>query len=102
VQEQFDAEYGQLRSWEVPPAEPGAKEIFSAAVYQRGAMTLHALRKAVGDADFFRILKTWAERKRNGNATTGEFIAVAEEVAGESLRTLFDAWLYGRTKPAKP
>jgi aminopeptidase N len=102
AQQQFDAEYDSLQTWETPPAEPGAGQIFSAAVYRRGAMAVHALRKTVGDDDFFRILKTWATEKRNGNATTAEFIAVAERVSGESLRPLFDAWVYGKTKPPKP
>ena len=56
----------------------------------------------VGDDDFFRILKTWAAEKRDGNATTAEFIAVAERVSGEELDALFDAWLYGKTKPSRP
>jgi len=65
-------------------------------------MTLHALRTAVGDDTFFRILRTWAEEKRDGNATTEEFIAHAERVSGRSLDSLFDAWLFGTTKPPRP
>jgi aminopeptidase N len=56
----------------------------------------------VGDDDFFRILKTWAAEKRNGNATTDEFVAVAQRVSGERLRPLFDAWLYGKVRPPRP
>ena len=102
MQEQFEREYAGLSTWETPPAEPGAEEIFSAAVYRRGAMALHALRDTVGDGDFFRILKAWAADKRDGNVTTPEFVAVAERVSGEELSPLFDAWLYGTTKPARP
>ena len=43
---------------------------------------MHALRKTVGDDAFFRILRTWAEEKRDGNATTEEFVAHAERVSG--------------------
>jgi aminopeptidase N len=102
VQRQFDVEYDRLRSWAAAPGDPGREGLFGQAVYQRGAMTLHALRKAVGDEDFFRILRTWATEKRDGNGTTDEFIAVAERVSGESLRPLFAAWLYGKTRPPKP
>jgi aminopeptidase N len=102
TQQQFDEEYEALRNWAVPPADPGSGELFGAAVYRRGAMTLHALRKRVGDDDFFRTLRTWAAERRNGNATTADFIAVAERVSGEPLRPLFDAWLYGKVRPAKP
>jgi aminopeptidase N len=102
VQRQFDIEYNGLRSWAAGPGDPGRNDLFGPHVYQRGAMTLHALRRAVGDEDFFRILRTWATDKRDGNVTTDEFIALAERLSGESLRPLFAAWLYGMTRPAKP
>ena len=35
--------------------DPGPESMFDFAVYGRGAMTLHQLRLAVGDADFFEI-----------------------------------------------
>ncbi len=65
-------------------------------------MTLHALRVAVGDKAFFEIVKTWAAEKRNGTATTAEFVALAERISGKQLDALFDAWLYGTEKPALP
>jgi aminopeptidase N len=102
AQQQFDEEYDALPTWQTPPADPGAGEIFSAAVYRRGAMTLHALRMEVGDDDFFRILRTWAAEKRDGNATTAEFTALAERVSGAELDALFDAWLYAKTQPPRP
>ena len=80
--------------------DPGGPELFShGAVYSRGALTLHALRLEVGDETFFAILQAWAERYNNGNGATADFIAVAEEVSGQELGTLFDAWLY---QPALP
>jgi hypothetical protein len=33
--------------------------LFSTPVYNRGAMTLQALREKVGDKRFFSILQTW-------------------------------------------
>jgi aminopeptidase N len=88
--------------WRVPPGEPGRDELFSRSVYKRGAMTLHALRLTVGDPAFFRILRSWAAQKRDGNATTEEFIALAERESGRSLRALFDAWLFRTTQPPAP
>jgi aminopeptidase N len=101
VQESFQREYDGT-SWENPTADPGRSGLFSRAVYKRGALTVHALRLEVGDDDFFRILKTWTAEKRNGNATTAEFITVAERVSGESLDGFFDDWLIGATAPAIP
>ncbi|MGK5742779.1 M1 family metallopeptidase [Micromonospora sp. URMC 103] len=88
--------------WRTPPGKPGVANLFSDAVYQRGGMTVHALRVAVGDKAFFEILKTWAAEKRNSNGTTEEFVALAERVSGKKLKGLFDAWLYGTTRPAEP
>jgi aminopeptidase N len=88
--------------WSVPPGDPGTADLFSGSVYLRGAMTLHALRVTVGDEDFFAILKAWAAEKAHANATTKEFIALAERVSGEQLDDLFDAWLYGTKRPDRP
>ncbi|WP_442933799.1 M1 family metallopeptidase [Micromonospora sp. CPCC 205556] len=100
----FDIRYARVPAevWRTPPGKPGAKKLFSESVYQRGAMTVHALRVAVGDKAFFEILKTWATEKRNANATTEEFVALAERISGKQLDKLFDAWLYGTKKPAAP
>ncbi|MFT4040945.1 MAG: M1 family metallopeptidase [Thermomicrobiales bacterium] len=74
---------------------PGAPNLFSATgVYQRGMLTLHALRLDVGDEAFFAILRAWPERYRNGNAATADFVALAEEISGRDLDAFFDGWLY--------
>ncbi|MEV4724377.1 M1 family metallopeptidase [Micromonospora humida] len=88
--------------WRVPPGAPGVANLFSDSVYERGGMTVHALRVTVGDDAFFRLLRTWAADKRNGNATTAEFVATAERVCGQQLDDLFAAWLYGTERPPPP
>ncbi len=85
-----------------PPGNPPATDLFNNSVYLRGALTLHALRKAVGDDTFFRILQTYAARYQYGNASTDDFRAVAEAVSGQDLHALFDAWLYAPAIPALP
>jgi aminopeptidase N len=82
-----------------PTADPGVGGLFSPATYDRGAWTLHALRLEVGDEAFFEILRTYYDRHKNGNASTADFIAVAEEVAGRDLTEFFDAWLYDTELP---
>lgn len=75
--------------------DPGLDDLFSSSrIYERGALILHALRLRVGDDAFFSILRAWTERFHNGNATTADFIALAEEISGEELSDFFDAWLY--------
>ncbi|MDO3702497.1 M1 family metallopeptidase [Micromonospora sp. C28SCA-DRY-2] len=100
----FDARYAAASSrvWRTPPGRPGVENLFGESVYQRGAMTVHALRVAVGDKAFFEILKTWAAEKRDGNGSTAQFVALAERISGERLDDLFDDWLYGTERPARP
>ncbi len=103
AQEIFDYLYATYPDdaavWTTAPADPGVAELFGDAVYDRGAMTLHQLRLAVGDDDFFEILRTWTATHKYGNATTGEFTALAEKISGKDLDALFQAWLYTPSKP---
>jgi aminopeptidase N len=74
-------------------------QLFDRAVYDRGAMTLHALRVAVGDERFFRLLRVWFRRQGGGHVTVERFIATAERVTGMQLDALFQTWLYTPSKP---
>jgi aminopeptidase N len=86
--------------WNPPSGDPGGPEdLFTGSVYDRGAMTLQALRGRIGDRAFFRLLRTWAERYRYRNVTTADLIALAEQVSGQQLDHLFAVWLYAPGKP---
>jgi aminopeptidase N len=86
--------------WSPAPGNPGAPaNLFDGTVYDRGGMTLQALREKVGDKKFFHILRAWAARHRYGNVTTAQFIALAERVSGRDLDHFFQVWLY---RPGKP
>ncbi|MGH9137189.1 MAG: M1 family metallopeptidase [Acidimicrobiales bacterium] len=74
--------------------DPGAADLFALAVYDRGALTLHALRTTVGDDAFFVTMQRWAADFAHGNATTADFVALAESVSGAELDEFFDAWLF--------
>jgi aminopeptidase N len=85
-----------------PPGDPPVNDLFNYSVYYWGAMTLHALRLQVGDNAFFEILRTYYDRYQYGNATTDDFIAVAEEISGQDLGDFFASWLHGTSIPALP
>jgi len=86
--------------WNNPPAAlPGPEVLFSSPPYDRGGMTLQALRVKIGDDAFFRLLRSWYAAYRYGNATTADFIALAESVSGQQLDAFFHVWLY---QPGKP
>jgi hypothetical protein len=85
--------------WDVIIGDPGPDLLFEFPVYFRGAMTLQVLRNTVGDDDFFRILKVWTQSRAGDNVTTSEFIRLAEQISGEQLDDLFEAWLFTAGKP---
>ncbi|WNG87092.1 M1 family metallopeptidase [Mycobacterium sp. ITM-2016-00317] len=81
-------------------ADPGPRDMFDDRVYKRGALTLHALRGRLGDADFFALLRDWTDRHRHSSVVTDDFIALAARYTDESLRRLWTAWLYSPEVPA--
>jgi len=86
--------------WTPPPGNPGAPfYMFDGTIYDRGAMTLQALREKVGDFTFFQIMRAWATQNRHGNVTTAGFIALSKELSGMDLDHFFDVWLYEPEKP---
>lgn len=106
AQETFDTYWegpgAEAQFWTTAPGDPGPAQLFSGAVYVRGAMTLHALRRTVGDHAFFEILWEWSTRHASGNVTTADLVALAEQIAGRSLADLFDQWLYRTDRPPYP
>jgi aminopeptidase N len=106
AKQRFDSLYSghgaaETGFWNPPPGNPGSpKNLFSISIYKRGAMTLEALRERVGGAIFFRIIRDWVHAHRYGNATTQQFIALAEADSGEDLGGLFDTWLFQPGKPS--
>ncbi len=86
--------------WTVTIGDPGSDRQFDGAVYVRGAMTLQALRVTVGDDNFFKIIRTWAQRQAGKAVVTSQFIDLAESISGQHLDALFDTWLYTPAKPA--
>jgi aminopeptidase N len=83
------------RTWDPAPGlitDPA--DLFGNSVYDRGAMTLQALRVEVGDSTFFHILRDWFAEHKYGNATTGDFIALAQRDSHRDLRAFFQKWLF--------
>jgi len=83
------------------PVDPGEAHVFGSRTYGRGPLVLHALRLEVGDEVFFEILRTWVERNFNSSASSADFVALSEELAGRKLVDLFGAWLYAEAVPAE-
>jgi aminopeptidase N len=89
--------------WSPPPGDPGdAADIFDDSIYERGAMTLQALRQEIGDdGAFLRLLRDWRLAHHYGNARVEEFVRFTEQRFPRlhDLPHFFDVWLY---QPGKP
>ncbi|MEU5160657.1 M1 family metallopeptidase [Streptomyces sp. NPDC020875] len=83
-------------------ADPGLRRLFDDRVYERGALTLHALRTVVGEAAFRALLREWTTAHRHGLVTTEGFTALAARHTAEPLEGLFRAWLYEKRLPDPP
>jgi len=83
-----------------PAALEDPSQLFHTPVYDRGAMTLQALREKIGDADFFSLLRAWYSNNKYGNVTTADFMALAEQVSGQDLDQFFQVWLFEEGRPA--
>jgi aminopeptidase N len=102
----YDSNDGDDAWWGHQVADPCpthvgcVNSIFGDFVYERGAMTLQALRNRLGDRDFWALLRRWAADRAGGNGSTAQFEALAAEVSGQDLSGFFTAWLHSATKPA--
>nr|BAL56218.1 aminopeptidase [uncultured Acetothermia bacterium]BAL59908.1 aminopeptidase N [Candidatus Acetothermum autotrophicum] len=66
---------------------------YAQAVYTKGSGVLWMLRWVIGPETFDRLLREYYARFVYKNATTQDFIAVAEEVSAQELDWFFDIWL---------
>ncbi|MDX2971174.1 M1 family metallopeptidase [Kribbella solani] len=99
VQKSFAETYAGEKDWSGKVADPGRDQIFDDLVYNRGAMTLQALRMKIGDRAFFQVLKQWPATYRHGNVSTQTFIRFVERLTHRDLGAFFRTWLY---QPGKP
>ena len=91
-------------------AAPAPADLFDDRVYKRGALTLHALRAALGDDVFWAVVRAWVARHRDGVVTTDDFRAVvdghADNAGGlahaEHVRALLGRWLDAAPLPDLP
>ncbi|TNU76266.1 M1 family metallopeptidase [Miniimonas arenae] len=83
-------------------ADPGAARMFDDRVYKRGALTVHALRRTLGEEVFFAVVRSWTQAHRHGTATTEDFEAYVARETGRDLGGLFDAWLRTPALPQLP
>jgi aminopeptidase N len=83
-------------------SDPTPELMFDDRVYKRGALTLHALRRTVGDECFFDLLESWVAENSGGSVTTAQFVEHCSTRSGKDLSGLFASWLDELPLPALP
>lgn len=92
--------FSQAESRDFSLYDPPTRDLFNyGVVYSKGAWVLHMLRYVVGEENFWRILNTYYETYRYGNASIPEFQRVCEKVSGINLSWFFEEWIYSAGYP---
>jgi aminopeptidase N len=97
----YDATPASSSFWDLVVADPGPADLFDWPVYQRGAMTLAALRNRIGGHTFAHLLRRWTALHRHAHGTTDAFQALAEQLSGQDLTSFFDAWVRQSGRPPR-
>lgn len=82
--------------------DPGPDDMFDDRVYKRGAIALHAVRREVGDAAFFDLLRAWTAEHRHRLVTTDDFRRAVEAAGGGDAATVLSRWIDHRALPPRP
>ncbi|MEU1429429.1 M1 family metallopeptidase [Nocardia sp. NPDC005746] len=85
--------------WEIALQNPGKDNEFT-AVYYRGPLFLHALRRTMGDAAFFGAVRDFVMAHRYGNASMPEFRTFLGSRSPVDLTGFLAAWLDRTDRPA--
>src|SRR5690606_5075217 len=86
--------YGQLffQFYMLAPRGQGAirstypsSGLYRPVIYEKGAIVLHMLRKVMGDAKFFQLMRDYVEQYKHKATTMDDFRRLASAVHGEDL-----------------
>jgi len=72
----------------------GSEDLFTLAVYIKGAWVLRMLRHELGDKNFFAMIREYYKIHQYGIASTSDFKEVVTKFAGRDLTQFFDQWIY--------
>ncbi len=74
-------------------------DLFDRHLYQKGALVLHALRRAIGDKPFWDGVHEYLKKHALGVVESRDFQRALEATSGKSLDRLFDAYVHGAGHP---
>lgn len=68
--------------------------LFDRHTYEKGAWVLHMLRQDLGEQDWWRCVRHYLEKHRDGSVETPDLIQSIAETTGRNLKWFFDQWVY--------
>ena len=74
-------------------------DLFDRHLYEKGGLTLHALRTELGDSLFWKGVRTYLARHQRSIVETRDLVRALEEVSGRSLGRRVDELVY---RPGHP
>lgn len=94
----YDRFAGRASFWRITMIDPGEDHLFD-VVYQRGPMTLQALRNVIGDDAFFKLARDWNQNP--SSRSLENWMATAQSETPIDLGPFFQAWIYSPRAPAR-
>jgi aminopeptidase N len=91
--------FDRARYWNRKLVDMGAGNEFT-AVYDKGQLALHALRRKIGEPAWDEVTRGWLSTHADGNASWSRFEDLVAATAGEDVRPFLDAWFRQPSRPA--
>jgi len=74
-------------------------KLLNANSYQKGGWILHMLRRKLGEAAFWKGIRAYYAKYKNGNANTNDLRNIMEQASGQNLEPFFKQWLFTAGHP---
>lgn len=84
--------------WKITMHDPGKEQLFD-TVYNRGPMTLQALRNVIGDDAFTELNREWAQQP--GSRSLEDWMIMAQTKTSTDLGPFFETWIFGTAVPER-
>ena len=93
--------YAKITPMQFTLADPGPRDMFDDRVYKRGAIALHALRRAFGDAVFFNAVRDYVATNAHGIVETFDLVNAFKR-QGVDISPILNAWIQHPELPECP
>lgn len=74
-------------------------DLFDTHLYQKGGLVLNLLRAVLGKDAFWKAVRLYVERHREGSVETLDLVRAIEDATGRNLRRFFDEWVFSAGYP---